>query len=224
MVVSAWQLWYTSLKQWSQFCRHTRCSLQENVAYHLLWPEFKTVWKQLAEGTIKNKTALAHELKSSVKGEASQRIKSVYVTRMVPPSTWVFRPADSPRHQGAVGSLIKAAKCAIHFSSVVEDFWKQWTELYASALVVQHKWHTASRNLRPGDVVIVTDKDTQRLSCGACERCVSKRRWQSAQGDGPVQELWHWRESSRILGSERHSGFEGSSVPCLTCSSGLESH
>ena len=44
------------------------------------WPEFKTVWKQLAEGAIKNKTALAHELKTSVKGEASQRIKSVYVT------------------------------------------------------------------------------------------------------------------------------------------------
>lgn len=41
------------------------------------WPEFKTVWKQLAEGAIKNKTALAHELKRSVKGEASQRIKSV---------------------------------------------------------------------------------------------------------------------------------------------------
>ena len=45
------------------------------------WPEFKTVWKQLAEGAIKNKTALAHELKRSVKGEASQRIKSVYVTK-----------------------------------------------------------------------------------------------------------------------------------------------
>ncbi|XP_068737311.1 uncharacterized protein [Montipora capricornis] len=45
------------------------------------WPEFKTVWKQLAEGAIKNKTALAHELKRSVTGEASQRIKSVYVTK-----------------------------------------------------------------------------------------------------------------------------------------------
>ena len=40
------------------------------------WPEFKTVWKQLAEGAIKNKTALAHELKRLVKGEASQRIGS----------------------------------------------------------------------------------------------------------------------------------------------------
>jgi len=42
------------------------------------WPEFKTVWKQLAEGAIKNKTALAYR---SVKGEASQRIRSVYVTK-----------------------------------------------------------------------------------------------------------------------------------------------
>ena len=31
------------------------------------FPGFKTVWKQPAEGAIKNKTALAHELKRSVK-------------------------------------------------------------------------------------------------------------------------------------------------------------
>jgi len=44
-------------------------------------PELKIVWKQLAEGARKNKRALAHEVKRSVKGEASQRIKSVYVTK-----------------------------------------------------------------------------------------------------------------------------------------------
>ena len=150
-------------------------------------------------------------------------------------STWVFGPADSPWHQGAVESLIKVAKHAIHFSvsnqrlsvpefltvccevsnllnerpigvkpsvdstinvltpnslllgratasnplgwqpyetsivtryhlvqSVVEDFWKRWTELYAPALVVQRRWHTATRNLRPGDVVIVADRNTLR--------------------------------------------------------------
>lgn len=46
--------------------------------------------------------------------------------------------------------------------SVVDDFWKRWTELYAPTLVVQRKWHTASRNLRPGDVVIVADRNTLR--------------------------------------------------------------
>ena len=45
---------------------------------------------------------------------------------------------------------------------MVEDFWKRWTELYAPALVVQRKWHTATRNLQPGDVVIVADKNTLR--------------------------------------------------------------
>jgi hypothetical protein len=39
------------------------------------------VWKQLAESVYTNKTALAHKLKRSVKGEASQRIRSVYTTR-----------------------------------------------------------------------------------------------------------------------------------------------
>ena len=45
------------------------------------WPEFKTVWKQLAENAYTNQAALASELKRSVKGEARERIKSVYVTR-----------------------------------------------------------------------------------------------------------------------------------------------
>ena len=150
-------------------------------------------------------------------------------------STWEFGPADSPWHQGAVESLIKAAKRAIHFAvssqrlsvpefltvcsevsnllnerpigaqpstdstinvltpnnlllgratasnplgwqpygtsistryhlvqSVVNDFWKRWTELYVPTLIVQRKWNTASRNLCPGDVVIVADKNTLR--------------------------------------------------------------
>ena len=46
--------------------------------------------------------------------------------------------------------------------SVVEDFWKRWTELYAPTLLVQRKWHAERRNLRPGDVVIVADKNMLR--------------------------------------------------------------
>lgn len=46
--------------------------------------------------------------------------------------------------------------------SVVDDFWKRWTELYAPTLLVQRKWHSASRHLCPGDVVIVADKNTLR--------------------------------------------------------------
>ena len=45
------------------------------------WPEFKAVWKSVAEAVYTNKTALAHELKRSVKGEANKRIRSVYITK-----------------------------------------------------------------------------------------------------------------------------------------------
>ncbi|CAB4007217.1 RNA-directed DNA polymerase from transposon X-element [Paramuricea clavata] len=45
---------------------------------------------------------------------------------------------------------------------VTDEFWKKWTELYAPALVIRRKWNTANRNLRPGDVVIIADRNTLR--------------------------------------------------------------
>ena len=33
---------------------------------------------------------------------------------------------------------------------------------YAPTLIVQRKWNTAERNLQPGDVVIIADKNTLR--------------------------------------------------------------
>ena len=44
-------------------------------------PSAPTTSPSVAETAYQNKTALAHELKRSVKGEASRRIRSVYVTK-----------------------------------------------------------------------------------------------------------------------------------------------
>ena len=151
--------------------------------------------------------------------------------------TWVFGSADSPWHQGAVESLVKAAKRAIAYAvgkrrltvpefltvcteaanlinerpigtlpscdsdlnvltpnslllgrstarnsgnwqpytyskhpttryhlvqAAVEDVWEKWVQLYAPTLVVRRKWHVNTRNLRPGDVVIVVDNNVLR--------------------------------------------------------------
>ena len=46
--------------------------------------------------------------------------------------------------------------------AIVDMFWKKWTQLYAPALVVRRKWHTANRNLHPGNVVIIADRNTMR--------------------------------------------------------------
>ena len=38
------------------------------------WPEFKAIWKSVAETACQNKTALAHELKRSVKGTPRKNV------------------------------------------------------------------------------------------------------------------------------------------------------
>ncbi|KAL9987900.1 hypothetical protein ACROYT_G002280 [Oculina patagonica] len=105
------------------------------------WPEFKAVWKQLAEGAIKNRTALAHELKRSVKGEASQRIKSVYVTKPEAyDAMWkkleVYYDDTSATIQAALEDLHKLKPVSetdyrglVEFVDVVESSYSQLEEL-----------------------------------------------------------------------------------------------
>ena len=45
------------------------------------WPEFKTVWRELAERNITSSYGLAYELKRSLKGNALKRVKCIYVSR-----------------------------------------------------------------------------------------------------------------------------------------------
>ena len=44
------------------------------------WPEFRAVWKSLAEIQFKNKLQLAMELKRCCRGNAAERVKHIYVT------------------------------------------------------------------------------------------------------------------------------------------------
>ena len=81
------------------------------------WPEFKAVWKQLAESVYSNKTALAHELKRSVKGEASQRIRSVYITRPEPYDT-MWRKLEA--HYDDASASVQAALADLQWLKHVE--------------------------------------------------------------------------------------------------------
>ena len=46
--------------------------------------------------------------------------------------------------------------------NVVNYFWKKWTRDYFPSLLIQPKWHTAQRNLREGDVVLIQDANQIR--------------------------------------------------------------
>ena len=45
---------------------------------------------------------------------------------------------------------------------IVSAFWKRWTNDFFPSLIVQQKWHVASRPVKVGDIVILADKDLKR--------------------------------------------------------------
>jgi hypothetical protein len=46
--------------------------------------------------------------------------------------------------------------------TILDEFWSKWTELYAPTLVRQDKWKRRSRDLQPGDVVVVAEAGALR--------------------------------------------------------------
>ena len=91
------------------------------------WPEFKAIWKSVAETAYCNTTALAHELKRSVKGEASKRIRSVYVTK---PEAYDVMWQKLESYYEDVGASVQAALEDLHkLKEVSDDDYKGLVEL-----------------------------------------------------------------------------------------------
>ena len=82
------------------------------------WPEFKAIWKSVEETTHFNNIALAHELKRSVKVEASVGIRLVYVTKPEAYSV-MWQKLDS--YYEDVGASVQAALEYLHKLKEVSD-------------------------------------------------------------------------------------------------------
>ena len=75
--------------------------------------------------------------------------------------------------------------------NVVNYFWKKWTRDYFPSLLIQPKWHTAQRNLREGDVVLIQDttEPNQRTMETWCRpQDISLGRWKSKESTSTVQK------------------------------------
>ena len=46
--------------------------------------------------------------------------------------------------------------------SIINRFWKKWISDYFPSLIIRQKWHTATRNVRVGDIVLVADSNVVR--------------------------------------------------------------
>lgn len=49
-----------------------------------------------------------------------------------------------------------------HVQYLAEQFWSRWRKEYVLSLQSRQKWKKEVRNLKPGDIVLLVDRDTQR--------------------------------------------------------------
>ena len=43
--------------------------------------------------------------------------------------------------------------------SIINSYWKKWTQCYFPSLMLQQMWHHQTRNMKAGDIVIIQDKN-----------------------------------------------------------------
>ena len=61
-----------------------------------------------------------------------------------------FRKTTNPRHRFEF------------VQNIVKSFWRKWTRDYFPSLLIESKWHTAHRDVKVGDVVLIQDSNLVR--------------------------------------------------------------
>ena len=61
-----------------------------------------------------------------------------------------FRETTNPRHRFEF------------LQNIVKSFWRKWTRDYFPSLLIESKWHTAHRDVKVGDVVLIQDSNLVR--------------------------------------------------------------
>ena len=112
------------------------------------WPKFKTVWRSVAESALRNKC--------SVRGEASKRIKSVYVTK---PEAYDTMWQKLESYYEDVGASVQAALDDLHkLKPVASEDFKGLVELVD---VVESAYSQLSEL---GNLNILTMRDVDQIT------------------------------------------------------------
>ena len=91
-----------------------------------------------------------------------------------------IKPTDGPELQqlcpndlilGRASANVPGGKFDMEFNpkkrflfiqKLINEFWKRWNRYYFHTLIIRQKWHTSSRNLCKGDIVIVQETSSIR--------------------------------------------------------------
>ena len=73
------------------------------------------------------------------------------------PNQLLLGRASSRAPAGPFKEPSKTSQRYLLVENITNSFWRQWTRDFFPSLLVRHKWHTAKRNVKIGDVVIIQD-------------------------------------------------------------------
>ena len=85
--------------------------------------------------------------------------------------------------------------------SLVDAFWVKMTRFYFPSLIVEQKWHTTSRNVCVGDIVMVQDSNALRGEWRLAR--ISKTH---PSADGKVRKVTSYRQ---LHNTNNYTGFAG---------------
>ena len=63
---------------------------------------------------------------------------------------------------GKYDASINLKKRSQFMEVLIQTFWRKWHTHYFPSLILQQKWHTAKRNVRVGDIVLLQDAKALR--------------------------------------------------------------
>ena len=78
------------------------------------------------------------------------------------PNDLLLGRATSRISSGPFDEYVSSKRRFNFIQSLVDAFWVKMTRFYFPSLIVEQKWHTASRNVQVGDVVMVQDSNALR--------------------------------------------------------------
>ena len=78
------------------------------------------------------------------------------------PNDLLLGRATSRIPGGPFEEYVSSKKRFNFVQSIVDAFWVKMTRQYFPSLIIEQKWHTASRNVRQGDIVMVQDSNALR--------------------------------------------------------------
>ena len=78
------------------------------------------------------------------------------------PNDLLLGRATSRIPSGPFSEYVSSKKRFNFIQSIVDAFWVKMTRFYFPSLIVEQKWHTASRNVCAGDIVMVQDSNALR--------------------------------------------------------------